>query len=284
MKMAMLLALFLLAGILVSVSGGTTIWVSGNEGVIDHTNTGGNSIKMGWSPNNGVFPAELVIALAPLVDGAKSEMIVWFYHASHPNYTVTEALLTPFVITKMIPRDGNWSFANAGDNGSIIKTVLSADSGENPVEAYFEFTNLVYSSDHGQYQIILPLSGGVNNLGLRPAITKLNLSNNFDFYGGVPTIVQVYLSDQDQITSSYPAYSVEAPQPFFSSTTPLKEVYYELPAGNSAPVVIGFTNLDDIDNYQRSQNLGFLLLGIGIPLAVSSAFEFEKERSERGHL
>ena len=256
------------------------IWTAGKGGVYDNTNTRPNSITMGWSPNNGVSPAQLVIAIAPLINGTTSEMHVWFYRAPTPNYTVTEALLTPFHITKMGFTDGNWSYINAGGNGSIIKSVLSAHSNGNPVEAIFEFANLIYSSDHGQYQIILPLATNINYVGLNYAMTELNLPARFEFYGGVPANIQVYLSDRNQTTSSYLAYSVEALQPFFSSKTPLRELAYELPADNPAPVVIGFTNLDDTETYQQLQNLGFLLLGIGIPLAVSTAFEFGKEKSK----
>lgn len=245
----------------------------------DNTKPMANSIKLGWAPNNGVFPAELVISLAPLINGTTSEMLVWFYHQTPLNYAVTEGLLTPFYITKLTPLGGQWSFANEDGNGSIIKTVLPAGSTENPLEADVEFTNLLYSSDHGQYQLYFPLSSRVNEFQLYSALSKLNMSN-FGFYGHVPTILQIYLSDRYEITNSYPAYKVESPEVSFKTNTPLQEVYYELPADNSAPVVISYTNPEEVENYQMSQNIGFLLIGLGVPTAIASVFEFLKEKSK----
>lgn len=278
-KLIKVLTVLSIAGVLLSVVGALTIWYSGAHGVVDNTNPTANSIDMGWAPNNGVPPVDLVISMAPLINGTStSEMLVFFYHGSHPNYTVTEGLLLPFYITKMRNLSGDWSYANAGDNGSIIKAVLPATSNENPVEVYVEFTHLLYSSSHGLYQLYFPMQSRVNNFQLYSALSKLNMSN-FGFYGDVPTIFQIYISDRYQITNSYPAFKVESPEVGFKSDTPLQEVYYDLQANNTGPVVLSYNDPNEVIGYQTYQNFGFLLIGLGVPTTISSSFELFKERT-----
>jgi len=50
-----------------------------------------------------------------------------------------------------------------------------------------------------------------------------------------------------------------------------------------SPIIISYTNTDNADSYLFWQNVGFLLTGIGIPVAIAGAVDLAMEiAADRG--
>jgi hypothetical protein len=191
-------------------------------------------------------------------------------------------MLLPYHITNGYGYDqGDWSYANSGNNGSIIKVVVDPAKQGRIIrtQAYFDLTDVTYTADHGQYRLYLPLTEGISFVNVRSALSALNASNALEFGQAAQLYFDLQTSDRNAITGSIPPFSLVNPESLFRSNYPLQQVEYNMTANHYSSIILSYTNSDDVDFYQLLQNVAFLLLGVGIPLTVGSAVDFSKERA-----
>src|SRR5208282_5733032 len=147
-------------------------------------------------------------------------------------------------------------------------------------QAVFSFNNLPGKDDHGSYQVFIPFTGGIPSQLWEPVFNT--------YYFTYDQGVHNFLLDLDipwsyAVTSSFPLFITTKSQlpPFCCGVLqqPLQSLQYNL-TGNTS-LSVSYENSTAVTQFMTEQNLELFYLALGIPLLLSSLFEFAKQSPKR---
>ena len=201
------------------------------------------------------------------------------------------SMLTPFWITNILGEDSgesgldgltaNWSFHNVSNNASIIQYSVqpigdcSVIPCAGPIDASFTvaFNHLLFVDDHGKYTAIIPFEGyPFRTVKMLPLTfsTLVDLTNKVNFNNE--------FRDKQIITGSTPPYSYAC----FSYGLSKASLEYSYPSIGASTLTFTFEDPGEASNQQLAQALGFTLIGLGIPIAISTFVEWRKSSRPDG--
>jgi hypothetical protein len=269
----------LLLGGLLSATGVYT-WGSTLGGSYDNLASIGTSTILGWDPyeSPAVHPI-IEIGVVPFQNNSLISVLIFNIMGTiYTNKTFTFGFISPFLISAVGEEQGNWSYRNVANLGSIVyytyRMNSSLEYGNLAGNSVFYVTNLPSRFDHGSYQVFIPFGGGFT-----PQFeSAMNLTRNFVYDRGSEN----FKFDLDipltyQIVGSYPSFTSTIPvlgPVCCGSQKPLKALEYEL--NGSTALSVSYEDSEAISSFAASQSLELFCLGLGVPLLLSSSLELAR--------
>jgi hypothetical protein len=218
-------------------------------------------------------------------DSFKVHLLCDFIYRDLEDYTYTFIVVLPFQITNLLYASENIAFQNTPEGSALVVSFCgvenSAEFKWSRVTAYFTVEQTFQSSNRGSYTMFFLFSGGINDTFYE------DLKNQYGVYysiGTAPFILRVSLPKGYILTTSFPQVS-RGPNhwdnPITNETIVTSEWSFEsLNLLND--VTVNYQNSNEISHYECMLFSSGLLLGIGIPLIVTSIYDWarDNERSK----
>jgi hypothetical protein len=269
--------------------GGLILYWSGYSNNLGTLST---NINAGWS-SNIISNARVELYIVPNWFGKDDnllEIVLWGINTNTSAENVTFILLVPFYVNAIITpsNDGGvWSIRNVGSASVVCfkLTPISNDFSGPSLDfintyADLRFTHLPALNNHGTYTATIPFGQGTTLDVLKSIefITSeypfpVDLNKNITF-GFLLKSNLAFISSSPE--SAVQGFTIGLPYHYSNQSESLLSLNYH----PTSALTITFQDSGEVNTSFSEQALGFLLLGVGIPIIVSSYVELIKMKKD----
>ena len=236
---------------------------------------GTTGILFGYSPSQNISQLSLEFGVTPTDKKVILDIFLSFRGTGEYAYFITLPYNVRAINTT--PRDEKWLVLN-GESGSIVMVRFLHNQSDGGFEsrrlvASLDIIEPIVQSNFGTYTLDLPLGGS-----LSPEISQLvdELPTRVPLMGNNhPILVSLNLPNGAFITEQ--THSISR-RDFINRTNTIYQSF-DFPLERLEPFFTQYFVPAEANRYERNLFSGGLLLGIGIPLTVSSASEYLRRRS-----
>ena len=250
-----------------------------------------SGILAGWSSMNVSDPT-LRVYLNVTGGPSAAQMAVFvtgFILTNQSQSTYLFSFVTPYIIQGFLKSPlvydtsdtaGNWNFTNFNNQFSgLYYTVKLGDCTFIPCydhiwsETLVSISQIAYEDDHGQYTLVVPFHGGASFQETQILATK---QTNFinDMTGKIN--FDLFMGQEENVVSSFPSYGGTIVQ--WIAWPGQVEYTYGI-INSTLSLTYGIPK--EVNNNNLNESLALLMLGIGIPLALSSVVELYRDAKSK---